>query len=60
MTEEAKKEEQVPKAEAPAMPVLHVAPAPHLFSGALTTRRMMFDVLLALVPVLLASLFVFC
>ncbi len=59
MTEEAKKEEQVPKAEAPAMPVLHVAPAPHLFSGALTTRRMMFDVLLALVPVLLASLFVF-
>lgn len=59
MTDEAKKEEQqAPKTES-AAPVLHVAPGPHLFSGALTTRRMMFDVLLALVPVLIASLVVF-
>jgi electron transport complex protein RnfD len=29
---------------------LHVAPGPHLFSGKLTTRRMMLDVLIALTP----------
>jgi electron transport complex protein RnfD len=43
---------------APA-PAIHVAPGPHLFSGALTTRKMMFDVLLALLPVVAASLCVF-
>jgi electron transport complex protein RnfD len=37
-------------APAPPAPALHIAPAPHLFSGALTTRRMMADVLLALLP----------
>ena len=59
MTDEAKKEEQqAPKAEA-AAPVLHVAPGPHAFSTSLTTRRMMFDVLLALVPVFAASLWQF-
>ncbi len=48
--------------EAPAVmpsPAIHIAPAPHLFGGALTTQRMMFDVLLALVPVLVAALWQF-
>ena len=44
---------------AAAAPVLHVAPAPHLFNTALTTRRMMIDVLVALSPVLFVSLYVF-
>ena len=43
----------------PAGPAIHIAPAPHLFGGALTTRRMMFDVLLALLPVLVAALWQF-
>ncbi|MBN1268953.1 MAG: RnfABCDGE type electron transport complex subunit D [Kiritimatiellae bacterium] len=40
-------------------PALHVAPGPHVHSSALTTRRMMVDVLIALIPVLLASFWVF-
>jgi len=40
-------------------PRLIVAPAPHLKSASLTTRRMMIDVLIALAPVLVASLVVF-
>lgn len=44
---------------APPEPAIHIAPAPHLFGGALTTRRMMGDVLLALIPVLIASLWMF-
>jgi electron transport complex protein RnfD len=42
-----------------AEPVLHVAPAPHLYSGKLTTRRMMLDVLIGLSPVLVVALLVF-
>ncbi|MBP7830014.1 MAG: RnfABCDGE type electron transport complex subunit D [Kiritimatiellae bacterium] len=42
-----------------AAPAIHIAPAPHLFGGALTTRGMMFDVLLALLPVLVAALWQF-
>jgi len=38
------------KAARPA-PAIHVAPGPHLFDAALTTRRMMLDVLIGLVPV---------
>ncbi len=38
---------------------LHVAAAPHVAEMALTTRRMMLDVLIALVPVVLISLIVF-
>jgi len=38
---------------------LHVAAAPHVSSMALTTRRMMLDVLIGLVPVVLASLIIF-
>lgn len=39
--------------------MLEVAPSPHVFHGALTTRRMMLDVLLALVPVLISAFLVF-
>lgn len=39
--------------------VLHVAPSPHVVGGALTTRRMMFDVLLGLTPAFLIALYVF-
>ncbi|MBN1930512.1 MAG: RnfABCDGE type electron transport complex subunit D [Desulfobacterales bacterium] len=40
-------------------PVIHVAPSPHLSSMALTTRRMMIDVVIALIPVVLTALYVF-
>ncbi|MCD6304320.1 MAG: RnfABCDGE type electron transport complex subunit D [Planctomycetes bacterium] len=55
--------EKVQSAGAPAgggsRPVLHVAPSPHLFDRAVTTRRMMLDVIIALVPVMVASVYVF-
>ncbi len=40
-------------------PSINVAPAPHIASSSLTTRKMMRDVMIALVPVLLVSLYVF-
>jgi len=40
-------------------PHLHVAPGPHLTDTALTTRKMMVDVLIALLPVVVASIYVF-
>ncbi len=43
----------------PPAPRLTVAPGPHISEGSLTTRRMMADVLLALLPVLAASVWVF-
>jgi len=45
--------------EAAAAPVLHIAPGPHLSDPALTTRRMMFDVVLALSPLLIVAVAVF-
>jgi len=47
------------QAEADPAPVIHVAPSPHVYHAALTTRRMMLDVLICLVPVVLVSLYVF-
>ena len=38
---------------------VHVAPGPHAYSGKLTTRRMMLDVLIGLSPVILMSILVF-
>ncbi len=38
---------------------LHIAPSPHVSSGAMTTRKMMIDVLLALAPVVAVSIYVF-
>ncbi len=40
-------------------PAINVAPAPHVTSASLTTRKMMRDVLIALTPVLLVALYVF-
>ena len=39
--------------------VVHVSPSPHLSNTALTTRRMMVDVLVALVPVMVMTIVVF-
>lgn len=39
----------------PSMPQIHVAPSPHVFNMAMTTRVMMRDVLLALIPVVVAA-----
>ena len=60
MTDEPKQEaQQVAKVEPPSAPALHIAPGPHTFSTSLTTRRMMVDVLIALIPVLAVSFYVF-
>lgn len=40
-------------------PVLHVAPGPHVFDSAQTTQKMMADVLIALLPVVAVSIYVF-
>lgn len=45
--------------EAIAPPTLHVASSPHLITTSSTTRRMMWDVLIALVPVVGMSIYVF-
>ncbi len=44
---------------APPEPAIHVSPAPHLVQTAGSTRRMMIDVLIALAPVVAASLVIF-
>ncbi|MFZ5572151.1 MAG: RnfABCDGE type electron transport complex subunit D [Thermodesulfobacteriota bacterium] len=46
-------------AEAAATPVLHVAHSPHIHTEGVTTRRMMFDVILALAPVTGMAVFMF-
>jgi electron transport complex protein RnfD len=38
---------------------LHVAPSPHVFNMGMTVSRMMIDVLIALIPVVLASIYFF-
>ena len=40
-------------------PAIHVAPSPHVFSMEMTTRVMMRDVLIALVPVVFAAVYYF-
>ena len=39
--------------------MIHVAPSPHVFNVGMTTRGMMRDVLIALVPVVVVALFYF-
>ncbi|MBN1586063.1 MAG: RnfABCDGE type electron transport complex subunit D [Candidatus Omnitrophica bacterium] len=41
------------------LPSIHVAPSPHVGAAGLSTQRMMIDVLVALIPVIAASLYVF-
>lgn len=42
-----------------AAPVIHVSPSPHLSNQALTTQRIMLDVIIGLLPVVLMALYVF-
>jgi len=60
MAEQSDKTDQAADAggQAPA-PAIHVAPSPHLADESLTTRRMMADVLIALVPVAVVAARVF-
>ena len=46
-------------AEQAMAPVLHVAPSPHVFNSAESTQKMMIDVLVALGPVVVMSIYVF-
>ena len=48
-------EQPAPKPE----PITHVAPSPHVDQKTMTTRRMMTDVLIALVPLMVMSVVVF-
>lgn len=52
-------EEQQNQTEVAPAPSLEVAPGPHLHTTKLSTRRMMADVLIALVPLVVAALAVF-
>jgi len=51
--------QQTDSVPAEAGSVIHVAPSPHLSDTALTTQRMMMDVLIALAPVVGMALYVF-
>jgi len=51
--------EEKPNAADASKPTIEVAPSPHLSNTALTTRRMMLDVIIALVPVLIMAVWVF-
>ncbi len=42
-----------------AAPVIHVSPSPHLADQALTTQRIMLDVVIGLAPVILMALYMF-
>lgn len=42
-----------------ASPVFNVAPSPHLSNTGVTTRRMMYDVIIALLPALVVAFFTF-
>ncbi len=49
---------QTPETES-AAPVIHVSPSPHLADQALTTQRIMLDVVIGLVPVIAMALYMF-
>lgn len=61
MENKMSEEQQKTAAQETAMPApsLEVAPGPHLHTTALSTRRMMADVLIALVPLIVVALAVF-
>lgn len=56
MTENSQTMAPEPKA---AAPVIHVSPSPHLSNQALTTQRLMLDVVIGLLPVVAMALYVF-
>lgn len=47
------------KMDQTSVDLLHVAPSPHFVSSSTSTRSMMADVLVALIPVLLVSVYIF-
>lgn len=49
----------IEKNQTAAAPMIHVAPSPHVSNMGLTTRGMMLDVLIALIPVVMAAFLVF-
>ena len=51
--------QEKPEAPAPPQAAIHVAPSPHLSRRGVSTRRMMIDVLIALVPVMAVAGWVF-
>lgn len=55
----APKKEPKKEPEKDPGPSIHVSPSPHLFSGSLTTQRMMVDVLIGLAPVVAMAVWVF-
>ena len=55
---EATGNNEATEAAAPGASV-HVAPSPHVYDGELTTRLMMLDVLIALVPVVAVAVYLF-
>ncbi|KKL24587.1 hypothetical protein LCGC14_2413820, partial [marine sediment metagenome] len=59
MMEEKANQTEVSQPEQAPQPRLNVAPGPHLRDKTQTTRRMMIDVLIALLPVVLASVIFF-
>lgn len=48
-----------PKESQQPQPAYHVAPSPHIFNKAISTRWMMYDVIIALSPVIVLSIFFF-
>ncbi len=56
---EATNKAAAPPQDAPVEPGLQVAPGPHLSSSGLSTRRLMIDVLIALIPVFAMALYLF-
>jgi electron transport complex protein RnfD len=56
MTENSQTTTSEPSA---AAPVIHVSPSPHLSNQALSTQRIMLDVVIGLLPVVLMALYVF-
>ena len=55
----SKKIPESSRIEETAQPAIHVAPSPHISDAKFTTRRMMKDVIIALVPLVVMSLVVF-
>ena len=49
----------IPAETQAAAPVIHVSPSPHLSNQALTTQRIMLDVVIGLLPVVAIALYVF-
>jgi electron transport complex protein RnfD len=59
MNEKEKITELTAHSEESSAPVIQVAPSPHFYSSALTTRKMMLDVIIALIPVIMAAVYIF-